>query len=106
MTRMEAIRRQYEGVSDPLLQGVGGAGPARPRHRFWCLWLIAVVLVALVFVFLSSRKTVIEAEPAPAPRSEPTTQSGPDEIDQAFDSGKVDKEQVRIFVEELKKMAR
>ena len=112
MTRMEAIRRQYEGVSDPLLQGVGGAGPARPRHRFWWMWLIAVVLVALVFVFLSSRKTVIESEPesspqsAPVSQSVPETRSEPDEVDRVFDSSKVDKEQVRIFLEELRKMAK
>ena len=111
MTRMEAIRRQYEGAPDPLLQGAGGAGPARPRHRFWP-WLVAVVLAALVFGFLFYRKPVIESEPAPASQSAPApqpeseTQSGPDEVDQAFDSSKVDKEQVRIFLEELRKMAK
>ena len=111
MTRMEAIRRQYEGVPDPILQGAGGTGPARPRHRVWP-WLVAIALIALVAVFLASRKPVIEVEPAPAPQttpapqSAPTPQSGPDEVDQAFDSGKVDKEQLSVFVEELKKMAK
>ena len=111
MTRMEAIRRQYEGAPDPILQGAGGAGPARPRHRFWP-WLVAVVLAALVFGFLFYRKPVIESEPAPASQSAPApqpeseTQSGPDAVDQAFDSSKVDKEQVRIFLEELRKMSK
>ena len=111
MTRMEAIRRQYEGAPDPLLQGAGGAGPARPRHRFWP-WLVAVVLAALVFGFLFYRKPVIESEPAPASQSAPApqpeseTQSEPDEVDRVFDSSKVDKEQVRIFLEELRKMSK
>ena len=117
MTRMEAIRRQYEGAPDPILQGAGGAGPARPRHRFWP-WLVAVVLAALVFGFLFYRKPVIESESAPASQSAPAPQSAPvsqsvpetrsepDEVDRVFDSSKVDKEQVRIFLEELRKMSK
>ena len=105
MTRMEAIRRQYEGAPDPILQGAGGAGPARPRRRFW-LWLVAFVLIALVFGFLFYRKPVIESEPAPVSQSVPETRSEPDEVDRVFDSSKVDKEQVRIFLEELRKMAK
>ena len=114
MTRMEAIRRQYEGAPDPLLQGAGGSGPARPRHRFWP-WLVAVVLAALVFGFLfyrKPRKPVIESEPASSPQSAPVSQSvpetrsEPDEVDRVFDSSKVDKEQVRIFLEELRKMSK
>lgn len=111
MTRMEAIRRQYEGAPDPILQGAGGAGPARPRRRFW-LWLVAFVLIALVFGFLFYRKPVIESEPASVPQSapvsqsEPETRSEPDEVDRMFDSSKVDKEQVSIFLEELRKMAK
>ena len=111
MTRMEAIRRQYEGAPDPILQGAGGAGPARPRRRLWP-WLVAVVLAALVFGFLFNRKPVIESEPASSPQSAPVSQSvpearsEPDEVDRVFDSSKVDKEQVRIFLEELRKMAK
>ena len=111
MTRMEAIRRQYEGAPDPILQGAGGAGPVRPRRRLWP-WLVAVVLAALVFGFLFNRKPVIESEPASAPQSAsvsqsvPEARSEPDEVDRVFDSSKVDKEQVRIFLEELRKMAK
>lgn len=109
MTRMEAIRRQYEGAPDPILQGAGGAGPARPRHRFWP-WLVAVVLAALVFGFLFYRKPVIEdgrvPDGAAGGTAVPEARSEPDEVDRVFDSSKVDKEQVRIFLEELRKMAK
>ena len=61
MTRMEAIRKQYQGseAAQPQQTMNGNAYPARPHHRFW-LWFWLVVLAAIAIGFLSNRKLVME----------------------------------------------
>ena len=61
MTRMEAIRKQYEGTASSNPQTGGAARPMRPRprHRFW-LWFWLVVLVAITIGFLRNRKLILE----------------------------------------------
>ena len=62
MTRMEAIRKQYEGAATSNPQTGGGAGrpmQPRPRNRFW-LWFWLIVLAAITIGFLTNRKLVLE----------------------------------------------
>ena len=61
MTRMEAIRKQYEGASasSPTMGGAGGLRRPRPRNRFW-LWFWLVVLAAITIGFFTNRKLIIE----------------------------------------------
>ena len=62
MTRMEAIRRQYEGAAASNPQTGGGAGrpmQPRPRNHFW-LWFWLVVLAVITIGFLQNRKLVME----------------------------------------------
>ena len=62
MTRMESIRKQYEGAATSNPQTGGGGGrpyQPRPRHRFW-LWFWLIVLAAITIGFLTNRKLVLE----------------------------------------------
>ena len=62
MTRMEAIRRQYEGSASPNPQAGGGAGlpmQPRPRNHFW-LWFWLVILIALTIGFLTNRMLILD----------------------------------------------
>lgn len=62
MTRMESIRKQYEGTatSNPQTGGrVGRPYQPRPRHRFW-LWFWLIVLAAITIGFLTNKKLILE----------------------------------------------
>ena len=62
MTRMESIRKQYEGAAASNPQTGGGVGrpyQPRPRHRFW-LWFWLIVLAAITIGFLTNRKLILE----------------------------------------------
>ena len=62
MTRMESIRKQYEGAATSNPQTGGGVGrPYQPRsrRRFW-LWFWLIVLAAITIGFLTNRKLILE----------------------------------------------
>ena len=62
MTRMESIRKQYEGTATSNPQTGGWAGrpmQPKPRNLFW-LWFWLVVLAAITIGFLTNRKQVLE----------------------------------------------
>ena len=62
MTRMESIRKQYEGTatSNPQTGGrVGRPMQPRPRNHFW-LWFWLIVLAAITIGFLTNRKLILE----------------------------------------------
>ena len=62
MTRMEAIRRQYEGSASTNPQTGGGVGlpmQPRPRNHFW-LWFWLVILIALTIGFLTNRMLILD----------------------------------------------
>ena len=62
MTRMESIRKQYEGAAASNPQTGGGVGrpyQPRPRHRFW-LWFWLVILAVITIGFLTNRKLILE----------------------------------------------
>ena len=62
MTRMESIRKQYEGTATSNPQTGGGVGrpyQPRPRRRFW-LWFWLIVLAAITIGFLTNRKLILE----------------------------------------------
>lgn len=58
MTRMESIRRQYEGsAAQPPQAGGGRAYPARPRNVFW-RWFWFFFLLALLGGFFAAKGTL------------------------------------------------
>jgi len=61
MTRMEAIRKQYQGseAAQPQQATCGQPYPARPRHRFW-LWFWGAFLFLLIVGFLFGRQPIME----------------------------------------------
>lgn len=63
MTRMEAIRKQYEGTPAPSspvpFGGRGRAYPTRPRNAFW-RWFWLAFLLAVLGTFFTAKGTISE----------------------------------------------